>query len=405
MPSALTHAFHRHVWQKLPQKARRDALFWASALLAPRPDPTPPPGGPIIIAGTFRAASGLGESARLCRDALRAAGRDVYAVDLTDALMQTADAAAFAGRLDAAPMGAGTLILHVNAPLVPLALRAIGSKALRGKRVFGYWAWELPDLPADWRFGLPFVHGVLAPSRFTARAVAAATSVPVAVLPHPIAVRAIPADDASERGDGFTVLTIFNATSSFARKNPEGAVAAFRLAFGDDPAARLLVKLSNPDAFPPGTARLRRLAEEARNVTLIDGIATPAGMDALYGKADAVLSLHRSEGFGLTVAEAMLRGIPAVSTDWSGSTDFFEAAHGFPVPWRPVPARDPQGTYDHPGMRWAEPDIEAAAAALRNLRGSLELRRRFGEAARRDALRLFGVEAYVAALDAALSPS
>ena len=92
-----------------------------------------------------------------------------------------------------------------------------------------------------------------------------------------------------------------------------------------------------------------------------------ASLDALYGEADAVISLHRSEGFGLVIAEAMLRGVPVVATGWSGNTDFLSKATGMPIGYDLVPAVDPQDTYDFSETVWAEPRIEEAAQALRTL--------------------------------------
>ena len=135
---------------------------------------------------------------------------------------------------------------------------------------------------------------------------------------------------------------------------------------------------------------------DARNITLISASLEKSALNALYSEADVLISLHRSEGFGLTLAEAMLRGLPVIATNWSGNVDFLTGDTGIPVPYRLVPAQDPQGTYQHPDLRWADADIDAAAAALRRLRADPALRRTLGEAAA-----AFGVKAWSGAAYAA----
>ena len=161
---------HRHIWQRLPHGLRRQALLHASSRLAPRPDPHARPVQPVFVAGYFRTASGLGESARLCAEACHALGsipapstsRPSTCSRPTCRMMQLPMLAA---------IGPGTVILHVNAPLVPLALMQLGRAFVRSKHIIGTWAWELERVPPDWRRGLRFVHQAWAPSQFTAEAV------------------------------------------------------------------------------------------------------------------------------------------------------------------------------------------------------------------------------------------
>jgi glycosyltransferase involved in cell wall biosynthesis len=103
-----------------------------------------------------------------------------------------------------------------------------------------------------------------------------------------------------------------------------------------------------------------------------------------------VLSLHRSEGFGLVPAEAMLLGRPVVATDFSGTTDFIDSGCAMPVPYRLIPARDPRGVFEAPGADWADADIGAAAQALRLLAGDPALRARIGAAGRAAAMARLG---------------
>ena len=403
MLASLARAFQRRIWQRLPYAWRRTALFRTTAALAPRPAPDTPACLPIIVAGALTTASGLGESARLCLDALHAAGLPVFGIDLTAALMQRQDYPDVTFRDGRGLRGAGTLILHVNAPLVPLAMLKLGARVIRGKRIVGYWAWELPEVPDEWRYGLPFVHEIWAPSRFTADAlVAKAAPKPVHVVPHPLRPSA---PDAVQRpGDArpFRLLHVFNMASSMARKNPCAAIQAFRRAFGDDPDVELIIKCTHAQSYPAGLRAIEDAIGPARNIRLLDRLMSGSEIDALYSDADGLVSLHRSEGFGLTIAEAMLKGIPVIATNWSGNVDFLDGRSGLPVDYRLVPAIDPQGTYQHPSMLWAEADLDQAAAAMRQLRDNPALRRRLAEEGRRTATQLFSPESYATRVSALL---
>jgi glycosyltransferase involved in cell wall biosynthesis len=219
----------------------------------------------------------------------------------------------------------------------------------------------------------------------------------VHVVPYPL-----PAGDSPRRlrvgEDRFVVVVIFNVASNFSRKNPCAAIEAFRRAFGDDRSARLVVKYTNGAAWPEGIRRMQAVAGGACNIELIGDVLDEAGMDGLYARADVVMSLHRAEGLGLVLAEAMLRGIPTVATDWSGNADFLTPETGVPVACRLVPIDDPQANYTGAGGRWAEPDIDAAAAALRALRADPALRARLGQAAAAHIATAFDPSRYVSRL-------
>lgn len=387
----------RMIWQRLPARWRQASLVRITSALAPRPDADAKAGSPIIVVGALRSPTGLGQSARLCHDALKLAGHDVFGVDLSGALMQPRDVTEFSFRDGRAVRGAGTLIVHVNAPFMALAMLALGKSLIEKKRVVGYWHWELPIAPPSWSRGVPFVHEIWTPSRFTAGSIAPiAADRPVHVIPHPVAL-AIARDRLSRpirlENRAFTVLTMFDMGSSFARKNPCSAIQAFRQAFGNDPSKQLVVKTLNASS----ESSLRQLATaigEAANIRVQAGYLTAAEMNALYSETDALISLHRSEGFGLPPAEAMLRGIPVVATDWSGSSDFLTSETGIPVGYRLVPAIDPERSYELPDLVWAEADVDAAAAALRRLSDDPALGRKLGDAAQLYALKTWTADAY-----------
>lgn len=391
------------VWQKLPQPWRRALLFRVTQTLAPRPDPVPPSGypEPIIVAGFLTAATGLGEWARLAIQAFQAAGYKVRGIDLAAAMMQGSDLSAPACPDGRDCVGPGTLMLHVNAPYVPLALKLLGRKLVRGKKIVGCWAWELPSLPPDWLPSFPFVHTVWALSDFTATAIKAHTDKPVVTTPLPMPEQPL-APTASlpwRKPDGcFAVLTMFNMASGYTRKNPLGAVAAFQQAFGQRPDCRLVLKIVNPDAYPAGLAALQAAAAQNGNIDILTMTLPPDQNSALIAACDAVLTLHRAEGFALVAAEGMLLGKPVVATGWSGNLTFMTAENSCLVPYRLVPASDPQATYDRHEQNWAEPDIAAAAAMLQKLQQEPAFAARLGAQAHTDIQRQLSLATYAAHL-------
>ena len=212
------------------------------------------------------------------------------------------------------------------------------------------------------------------------------SDIAIRILPNPIA-SAPPIPSARTRAAfalpdaAVMILTSFNLASSRVRKNPDGAIAAFKRAFGTRTDRILVLKIGNPTHFPADFAELRTSAD-APNIHLVTDTLSMADTHALTACADIVLSLHRSEGFGLVLAEAMLLGRPVIATGWSGTLDFMDDSTAALVPYLLIPARDPRGVFEAPGAVWAEPDIAAAAAHLVRLADDPAERTALGERGR-----------------------
>lgn len=327
-----------------------------------------PPGGTVQVVGHLREATGLGESARLCARALCEAGLRVSLLDLS----RHAEVAIgeLAGRCAPSTARPACRIWHLNPPLLPPAVLRLGLAAFRASYNIGYWAWELDRLPAEWALAARYLNAILVPSEFTRAVVQPQAHVPVRVVPHPIAAAPVPEGLRHELcipESAFVAATVFNCDSSFGRKNPLAALAAFVEGLGEREDAFLVVKTSAARAAPEALARLRRAAAAHPRIRLVEELWAPTSISMLLAEADVYVSLHRSEGFGLTIAEAMLRGTPVVATAWSGNVDFCPPELTHPVPARLVPVADAHPDFQGLAGRahWAEPDVAAAAAQLR----------------------------------------
>lgn len=355
-------------------------------MLAPRP---PQQGGQgkrepgLIIVGEFSLPTGLGQAARLIRDGARSSGAPVWTIDVSRIVPGgNGQAPPPEVHLNDYPPNV-PLVLQVNPPTLPWTLLHLPRGLLVGRRVIGSWVWELEHAPATWRSAAPFVHEVWAPSRFVANALKSCFSGPIRYVPYPVAsIETSPAPlartDFGLPNDRTIVMAAIALHSSPARKNAEGVIQAFKAAAAGQKDMRLLLKVSGHHAFPADMAALQAAIASDPAIHIEDRVMPNSDMQALLRCSDVVLSMHRSEGFGLVPAEAMLAGIPVVATDWSATAEIIDTSCGMPVPYRLVPVHDPRRVYTVPGARWADPDPAAAASSLRRLVADPALRRALG---------------------------
>ena len=179
------------------------------------------------------------------------------------------------------------------------------------------------------------------------------------------------------------VLNVFHLGSAFSRKNPLAAIAAFRKAFDDAPNRVLAIKLIDNGA-QWARRELDAAIAGATNIRLVEGMLPEADMAGLMAAADIVISLHRSEGFGLVPAQAMALGKPVIATAWSGNLDFMHNDNSALVSYSLVPVHDPEGAFQSDNQSWADANVDEAVEWLRRLAADADLRARIGEAAAKD---------------------
>jgi glycosyltransferase involved in cell wall biosynthesis len=307
--------------------------------------------------------SGLQTAAKNTRDALTQAGWDVSCRDVPNsAATDLPERGQWLG-LHPYPV---TIVQLAPEPLGRNAYFTAGLAERPNVYRIGYWYWELETVPRSWARQKDWLNELWAPTPFVAEALRRSMPLPVFDMLPGMTVPAVTDVPRSRFGlpmDRFLFLFAFDMGSTRERKNPEGAIAAFRKAFRPSDPVSLVLKISRGWQDPLSLADLQAAAEPGR-IIIIDQVMPPADVFALMNVCDAYISLHRSEGFGLTLAEAMALGKPTIATAYSGNLAFMNDANSLLVAYDRTRIRATAKAYAR-GAHWAEPSIDDAAAKMR----------------------------------------
>ena len=321
---------------------------------------------PVTIVGFHGAVHGLGEGARMLVRGFADAGLDVRAIDLSSDVGFPVDLPVVFP-----PPGArerGVVISHINPPELLRWARDTEGRPLEGRRHIGYWAWELEDAPPEWADAFDLVDEVWTPSAFAADAIRkiAPPRVKVSPAPYPLYLNPRPAPDRARfdlPADRVVVLMAFDLRSTAQRKNPEAALRAFQTAVAAAGAPALLVcKIVGADLYPDTLAALAASIADDPTIRLMTDSLSADDMALLTASVDIVLSLHRSEGYGLLLAEAIWLGKPTLATGWSSTVEFMDPASSQLVDYALIPVEGDGAIYRE--GRWADADVADAARKL-----------------------------------------
>lgn len=345
----------------------------------------------VNVAGYLRSELGIGEVARQIMRGLDAAAVAALPVGLL-APDSRQGHGYVAGGHERNPFPVN--IVCVNADGLPVFAREAGSRFFEDRYTIGVWWWETSEFPERFMSSFEHVDEVWVGSRFVAQTVAAVSPVPVVHVPIPVRFSQPPPLHVGEHGwpEGFTYLFSWDYCSVFKRKNPLAVVEAYTSAFAEGEGTALVLKCINPSFDPTGHRTLKEAIAGRRDIVLIDGYLDPGDKDRLMRSCDCYVSLHRSEGLGLTMAEAMYHGKPVVATWYSGNVDFMTAENSYPVGFELVPIGDDAGPYPADGT-WAEPDVAQAAELMRRVYEQPEEARERGARAAQDIRLRFSAEA------------
>lgn len=316
------------------------------------------------ISGYITAETGVGEGVRANIRAAKAVGIPYTLNNFEVCLSRKADETFAAEFLEQNPYDIN--LIQVNAEQVPVFINHKGPEYFEDKYNIGYWAWELSEFPKEWSDRFRYFHELWTYSTFCQQAFASASPIPVVRIMPALEIHMPKEFKRAHFGlpeDRFLFLFMFDFYSVFERKNPLAVVKAFQQAFSHRDPVSLVLKFSNADVDPMSKQRLVEAAAGSA-VRLWDGYLSRSEVHGLLACCDAYVSLHRSEGFGLTVAEAMYFGKPVITTNYGATTDFANVNNSFPVRYSIQEIEQDQGPYKR-GFVWADPDVQDAARWMR----------------------------------------
>ncbi|CAN5459544.1 hypothetical protein BH10PSE11_BH10PSE11_40600 [soil metagenome] len=324
----------------------------------------------LTLVGYLKMAGGVGEAGRQNLRALLQSGLQVTAHDISLGVVADRDDASCDQYLSSRVEGRAQ-IFNINADQIPHVIDHIRPHTRDGAYRIAVPFWELAEFPDAWKPALDLVDEIWAPSRFIQMALVRKIARPVTYMPIALSFDLPNIYDRSYfqlPEDRFLFFFSFDFLSFQERKNPRATYKAFRKAFARNQrsgGAGLVLKTLNGDHAAGDLAELRDTIASDPDVTLIDRTLTRDETLGLINTCDSVISLHRSEGLGLLVAEAMAMGKPVVATDYSATTEFVLPSTGYPVNYRLIPVKE--GQYPFANGSWADPDRDHAAWLMRRL--------------------------------------
>lgn len=339
----------------------------------------------INVSGYFRDESGWGAAGRGYIRALRALDLPLALHDVSALTTNRSGDATIAAFDDVQPYDLNLVCIDPSQHFAFLS--QVGASYFRDHYSIGAWAWELPRFPANWFNRFAFYDEIWVTTSFVANALAPVAPIPVVRIPP---VMTPPRAGSREQGrqqlgadaDEFVFLCIFDFHSHMERKNPLAVVDAFKQAFAREARARLVIKTVNAQADAAGFAALKERAQ-GFPIQIMNGYWSADAVRDVMAACDAYVSLHRSEGTGLTITDAMALGKPVIATGWSGNMDFMTVGNSFPVRYDLVEIEHGVGPYRE-GETWAEPSVADAAQLMRQVFERRDEACAVGERARHD---------------------
>ena len=318
----------------------------------------------IDVLGFFTAEHGVGEAARVLTSTLQSAGVDASTIEYTDTQSRREHS------FDCDNVSRNKVLMTaVNADHLNAAQDRLGSDFFTDRYVIGQWFWELEEAPHWFEPAFAHVDELWAPTRFieTMLRKHAPSRVQVKYVPLPVVTPQIDVGLTRSRfglDERYMFLFAFDFMSVMKRKNPLGLIEAFSSAFAEGEGPMLVIKAINGDKRLPERNMLRDAVRKRSDIVLIDEYFTKVETSTLTSLADCYVSLHRSEGLGLTISEAITLGRPVIATGYSGNLDFLSDTNSFIVPGVRTKVGEGAEGYS-PEAMWMEPNVTEAARYMR----------------------------------------
>lgn len=356
-------------------------------LVYPWPDKKRPFG--VNVVGNLGSETGVGEAVRSSLRALKAAAIPYVINNIVDP-----NAANLEMPIQEFDQNNphSTNLIHLNFDIVPAFAKQKGPAYFAGRYNIGCWFWELSEFPEIFYPSFDYFNELWASSDFIRECLSRVSPIPVVKMPLALAPEVTLCFDFDRSyfhlpQEKFVFLFVFDFDSAIERKNPLGLIEAFKRAFGNTEDVLLYVKSAHGNHDPAAFASVRAAVDGQRNVVFTDAVYTREDINALVHSCDCYVSLHRSEGFGLPIAEAMRAAKPVIVTAYSGNMDFTTAENSFLVDYR-LREIDREGPYPK-GYVWAEPDLDHAAEQMIAVYKTRDAAAECGRRARETILKLY----------------
>lgn len=321
----------------------------------------------VNLIGNICAESGLGQSCRLVASALDKTGfpLSIYKYEQLGAEGQGDHS--WKNRLSK-ELPYDVNLIHINPHELGLAFIQQDASVWNYRYNIGYWLWELEEFPDEWTPCFQCLDEIWAPSEFICNAIRKKTTLPVRCMPYYVDVHIGTIYERKHFGipeDKFLYLMMYDQSSCMERKNPIGVLNAFKMAFEkENENVGLVIKINNPT--PESRKQIRSVLDGYTNVYLIEETLSRDEVNSLTKCVDVVVSLHRAEGFGLVLAEAMLLGTPTVATNWSSNTEFMNENVACMVDYELITIEKDMPPFKA-GNRWADANLDQAAGYMKKL--------------------------------------
>lgn len=321
----------------------------------------------INLIGCIRAEIGLGQSCRLVAGELKASGMEFTIKDMALDGSLRAEDHSFDAHIDERVQYDINLV-HLEPVDLMMAYPELGSETWAHRYTIAFWLWELEEFPKRWRKAIDLVDEIWTPSEFASDSVRRVTNKPVYTIPYCVTAKT---REGCNREyfhlpeDKFLFLAMYDTNSTMDRKNPIGVIQAFQEAFGpENQDVGLVLKMNNPR--PEDLEAIQAMLPGYENIYCITEILDKDVVNSLIACVDVFVSLHRAEGFGLVMAEAMLNGTPCIATNWSSNTEFMNEKVACMVDYSMTVLEKDSPPYEK-GAKWAEPEIGQAAKYMKQL--------------------------------------
>lgn len=321
----------------------------------------------VNLIGHIRGDFGLGESCRLVAGSLNSSGIPVMVINVPQ------NGPAVETNLEWTELERdsylyGINLIHLNPSELANSLWKLDPSAVKSRYNIAYWLWELPEFPPEWEYTFQMFDEIWTPAEFVSASIRRMTDKPVYTMPYGLPQPKT--DTVYDRKyfglpeEDFLFLVSYDGNSVSVRKNPIGAIRAYKAAF--PPGSRgmgIVIKATHEKGEYLG--ELTEALRDCGSVTVLTDSYDKTAFNSLIRCVDVYVSLHRAEGFGLVMAEAMLLGTPVIATNWSANTEFMNEKTACLVNAELIEIEKDIPPY-HKGNHWAQPD-EAQAAKWMSL--------------------------------------